>query len=108
MTDRFVLIQFTHTSQRENPPTPVAFLPIEWRLPALLVDSVPAERKPELRSPIAAILDKLAMMWTFVIEMESNAFIANLADPRWKRQPRHQRYRSGFRCGTFTKNRPER
>jgi len=107
MTDRFVLIQLTHTSQRENPPGPVTFLPIEWRFPALLVDSVPAERKPELRSPIAAILDKfdiisvgnksrhelerldkLAMTWTFVIEVEASPFVANLVDARWKRLPR--------------------
>src|SRR5580704_7908798 len=62
MTDRFVLIQFTHTRQRENPPTPVAFLPIEWRLPVLLVDRVPAERKPELRSAVPAILDKFEII----------------------------------------------
>src|SRR5947209_1527599 len=54
----FVFIDGTKTRKREIAPRAVALRPIEWRLPALLVDRCPAKRQPKLRPVITVICNE--------------------------------------------------
>jgi len=47
-----------HAGQRHLPPGPVLLLPVQRRLPAILLDGRPAVGEPEFGTPIAAIGDE--------------------------------------------------
>src|SRR5207302_10071588 len=59
MADGSMRVHGHLSMKREGAPTPVLALPILRRLPAAGLHRVPSCREPELRPPVAAIVDEL-------------------------------------------------
>src|SRR5579859_3997722 len=118
VADRLRRVDRAQAVQRHLVPAVVAALPIERRVPALLLDRPPAIREPELRARIATLLheaqiltvgdqavgkaegiEELAVARPLVVEGEALEAIArplmpDPGDPLWERHPLQRRDRA--------------